>query len=81
MWLGASIVWEEVFPLLKLTEAFLSKAACFLTQTQISVISDDETSQPSTFLSQTRYVKIQKQPDCHAPVQGMIHNVCAFGPL
>lgn len=46
-------------------EVFLSKAGCFLPQTQINVIRDDETSQLSTFLSQTRYVKIQKQPDWH----------------
>lgn len=76
MWLGASIdplqaihVREGVFPLLKLTEAFMSKAGCFLTRTQIRVISDDETSQPITFLSQNRYVKTQKQPDCHGICQ------------
>lgn len=76
MWLGASIdtlqtihVREGVFPLLKLTEAFISKAGCFLTRTQIRVISDDKKSQPITFLSQNRYVKIQKQPDCHGICQ------------
>lgn len=76
IWLDASIdplqtihVSEGVFPLLKLTEAFLSKAGYFLARTQIRVISDDEASQPSTFLSQTRYVKIQKLPDCHGICQ------------